>query len=61
MNPPPIPQVTLDQYERQYRGLVILEPGAMPMNRTAKVDVARLQQLARDEAGKLRERGRWDG
>jgi hypothetical protein len=49
MNPPPIPQVTLDQYERQYRGLVILEPGAMPM------------QLARDEAGKLRERGRWDG
>jgi hypothetical protein len=31
------------------------------MNRTAKVDVARLQQLARDEAGKLRERGRWDG
>jgi acyl-CoA synthetase (AMP-forming)/AMP-acid ligase II len=40
---------------------VILEPGAMPMNRTAKVDVTRLQQLARDEVAKLRERGRWDG
>ena len=40
---------------------VILEPGTMPMNRTAKVDVTRLQQLARDEVGKLRERGRWDG
>jgi acyl-CoA synthetase (AMP-forming)/AMP-acid ligase II len=40
---------------------VILEPGAMPMNRTAKVDVTRLQQLAREEVGKLRERGRWDG
>jgi acyl-CoA synthetase (AMP-forming)/AMP-acid ligase II len=39
---------------------VILEPGAMPMNRTAKVDVTRLQQLAREEVGKLRERGRWD-
>jgi acyl-CoA synthetase (AMP-forming)/AMP-acid ligase II len=40
---------------------VILEPGNMPMNRTAKVDVTRLQQLARDEVAKLRERGRWDG
>jgi hypothetical protein len=40
---------------------VILEPGAMPMNRTAKVDVTRLQQLAREEVGRLRERGRWDG
>jgi acyl-CoA synthetase (AMP-forming)/AMP-acid ligase II len=40
---------------------VILEPGTMPMNRTAKVDVTRLQQLAREEVAKLRERGRWDG
>jgi acyl-CoA synthetase (AMP-forming)/AMP-acid ligase II len=40
---------------------VILEPGTMPMNRTAKVDVTRLQQLACDEVAKLRERGRWDG
>jgi acyl-CoA synthetase (AMP-forming)/AMP-acid ligase II len=39
---------------------VILEPGAMPLNRTAKVDVVRLQELAKVEVGRLRERGRWD-
>jgi acyl-CoA synthetase (AMP-forming)/AMP-acid ligase II len=40
---------------------VILEPGAMPLNRTAKVDVIRLQEMAREEVARLRERGRWDG
>ena len=40
---------------------VILEPGAMPLNRTAKVDVVKLQALAREEVARLRERGRWDG
>jgi fatty-acyl-CoA synthase len=40
---------------------VILEPGAMPLNRTAKVDVVRLQEMAKDEVRRLRERGRWDG
>jgi acyl-CoA synthetase (AMP-forming)/AMP-acid ligase II len=40
---------------------VILEPGAMPLNRTAKVDVARLREIAREEVARLRERGRWDG
>jgi acyl-CoA synthetase (AMP-forming)/AMP-acid ligase II len=39
---------------------VILEPGGMPLNRTAKVDVARLQEMAKEEVRKLRERGRWD-
>jgi hypothetical protein len=39
---------------------VILEPGAMPLNRTAKVDVVRLQELAKHEVARLRERGRWD-
>jgi len=39
---------------------VILEPGAMPLNRTAKVDMARLQELAKEEVQKLRSRGRWD-
>ena len=39
---------------------VLLEPGAMPLNRTAKVDVVRLQELAKEEVRKLRERGRWD-
>jgi acyl-CoA synthetase (AMP-forming)/AMP-acid ligase II len=39
---------------------VILDPGAMPLNRTAKVDIARLQELAKEEVQKLRVRGRWD-
>jgi acyl-CoA synthetase (AMP-forming)/AMP-acid ligase II len=39
---------------------VILEAGAMPLNRTAKVDVVRLQELAKEEVGRLRGRGRWD-
>jgi acyl-CoA synthetase (AMP-forming)/AMP-acid ligase II len=39
---------------------VILESGAMPLNRTAKVDVPRLQEMAKAEVVKLRERGRWD-
>ena len=42
------------------RHYVILEPGAMPLNRTAKVDVVKLQELAKVEVAKLRERGRWD-
>jgi fatty-acyl-CoA synthase len=33
---------------------VILEPGAMPLNRTAKVDVVRLQELAKEEVARLR-------
>jgi acyl-CoA synthetase (AMP-forming)/AMP-acid ligase II len=40
---------------------VVLDPGAMPLNRSAKVDVTRLQQLAKEEVARLRERGRWDG
>ncbi|MGD0500659.1 MAG: class I adenylate-forming enzyme family protein [Bryobacteraceae bacterium] len=39
---------------------VILEPGAMPLNRSAKVDIVRLQELAKEEVRKLRDRGRWD-
>ena len=39
---------------------VILEPGAMPLNRTAKVDTVRLQEMAKEEVARLRERGRWD-
>jgi acyl-CoA synthetase (AMP-forming)/AMP-acid ligase II len=38
----------------------ILEPGTMPLNRSAKVDVVRLLEMARVEVAKLRERGRWD-
>ncbi|MGD0669424.1 MAG: class I adenylate-forming enzyme family protein [Bryobacteraceae bacterium] len=40
---------------------VILEPGTMPLNRSAKVDVVRLREMARTEVAKLRERGQWDG
>jgi acyl-CoA synthetase (AMP-forming)/AMP-acid ligase II len=68
----PQPGVELSEAElrKHARGLtsymrplhyVILEPGAMPLNRTAKVDIVKLQALAREEVAKLRERGRWDG
>jgi acyl-CoA synthetase (AMP-forming)/AMP-acid ligase II len=40
---------------------VLLEAGEMPLNRSAKVDVLKLQEMARVEVAKLRERGRWDG
>jgi len=40
---------------------VILEPGTMPLNRTAKVDIVKLQEMAKEEVARLRERGRWDG
>lgn len=40
---------------------VLLEPGTMPLNRTAKVDVVKLQEMAAEEVRKLRARGRWDG
>jgi acyl-CoA synthetase (AMP-forming)/AMP-acid ligase II len=40
---------------------VLLEPGQMPLNRSVKVDVLKLQQMAQAEVTSLRERGRWDG
>ena len=40
---------------------VVLEAGEMPLNRSVKVDVLRLQEMARVEVARLRERGRWDG
>jgi acyl-CoA synthetase (AMP-forming)/AMP-acid ligase II len=39
---------------------VIVEAGQLPLNRTAKVDVLKLQQLAVEEVARLRARGRWD-
>jgi fatty-acyl-CoA synthase len=39
---------------------VVLEPGTMPLNRIAKVDVTALQERAKEEVRALRERGRWD-
>jgi hypothetical protein len=101
MTAPPIPQVTLEQYEQAYRGLhpihaavdcwagrrpddlaIVnatrgtsltwrqLQRGSMALANELwhrgfragdYLDVPRLQQLARDEVAKLRERGRWDG
>ena len=61
--------VSVGELRKHARGLtsymrplhyVILEPGTMPLNRSAKVDVVRLQQMAREEVEKLRARGRWD-
>jgi acyl-CoA synthetase (AMP-forming)/AMP-acid ligase II len=65
------PGVELTEVElrRHARGLtsymrplhyVILEPGALPLNRVAKVDTLKLKDLAMAEVRKLRERGRWD-
>jgi len=33
----------------------------MPLNRAIKVDLLKLQEMARGEVAALRERGRWDG
>jgi acyl-CoA synthetase (AMP-forming)/AMP-acid ligase II len=38
---------------------VILEPGQMPINRVAKVDMLRLKAMADEEAAALKGRGRW--
>ena len=66
----PEASLTAAELKKHARGLtahmrplhyVILEPGSMPLNRTAKVDVVRLQQMAREEVARLRSRGRWDG
>jgi acyl-CoA synthetase (AMP-forming)/AMP-acid ligase II len=39
---------------------VILEPGQMPLNRVAKIDYVRLSEIAGQEVGALRAKGRWD-
>ena len=50
---------TLASYMRP-RHWIILEAGQMPLNRVAKPDYVRAQELARQEIAKLRERGEWD-
>jgi acyl-CoA synthetase (AMP-forming)/AMP-acid ligase II len=42
------------------RHWILLEAGQMPLNRVAKPDYVRAQQMAREEIAKLRERGEWD-
>ena len=62
-------ELTVADLRRHARGLaaymrpahyVLLEPGQMPLNRSAKTDVMRLQSMAREEVAVLRARGRWD-
>jgi acyl-CoA synthetase (AMP-forming)/AMP-acid ligase II len=42
------------------RHWILLEAGQMPLNRVAKPDYVRTQEMAREEIAKLRERGEWD-
>jgi fatty-acyl-CoA synthase len=39
---------------------VILEPGALPLNRVAKTDYVRLHEMAGEEVARLRAEGGWD-
>jgi acyl-CoA synthetase (AMP-forming)/AMP-acid ligase II len=49
----------LSSYMRP-RHWIILEAGQMPMNRVAKPDYLRAQEMARQEIAELRARGEWD-
>jgi len=42
------------------RHWIVLEPGKMPLNRVAKPDYLRAQEMAREEIAGLRSRGAWD-
>ena len=50
---------SLPSYMRP-RHWIILEPGQMPLNRVAKPDYVRAQEMAREEVALLRGRGEWD-
>ncbi len=50
---------TLPPYMRP-RHWMILEPGKMPLNRLAKPDYLRAQEMAQREVAELRARGEWD-
>ena len=42
------------------RHWIILEPGQLPLNRLAKPDYSRAQEMARTEIAQLKEHGEWD-
>ncbi len=61
--------LTVQELRRHARGMasymrplhyVLLEPGAMPLNRVVKTDYVRLSEMARQEVERLRSLGRWD-
>ena len=65
----PEAELTVAELKRHARSLtsymrpqhyVILEPGAMPLNRVAKTDYVRLAEMARREVERLRAAGQWD-
>jgi len=62
-------ELSLQELDRHARSLpshmrprhwILLEPGQMPLNRVAKPDYLRAQELARGEIAQLRARGEWD-
>jgi acyl-CoA synthetase (AMP-forming)/AMP-acid ligase II len=62
-------ELSLQELDRHARSLpsymrprhwIILEPGKMPLNRVAKPDYLRAQEIARQEIAELRARGEWD-
>lgn len=62
-------ELTVEELRKHARSLasymrplhyIIVPPGQLPLNRTAKIDNLRLQQMAREAIAALRERGRWD-
>jgi acyl-CoA synthetase (AMP-forming)/AMP-acid ligase II len=62
-------ELTVQELERHTRSLatymrprhwIIVEPGQMPLNRLAKPDHQRAQEMARQEIATLRARGDWD-
>ena len=62
-------ELTVNELKRHARGMasymrprhyVLLEAGQMPLNRAAKIDYVRLEQVAKEEVEKLRARRRWD-
>ena len=50
---------SLPSYMRP-RHWIIVEPGQLPLNRLAKPDYARAQEMARQEVAQLQARGEWD-
>jgi acyl-CoA synthetase (AMP-forming)/AMP-acid ligase II len=62
-------ELTRQELDRHSRSLasymrprhwIILEAGQMPLNRVAKPDYVRAQEMARTEIAAMRERGEWD-
>jgi acyl-CoA synthetase (AMP-forming)/AMP-acid ligase II len=62
-------ELSLEELDRHARSLptymrprhwIVLESGALPLNRIAKPDYLRAQEMARQEIAQLRARGEWD-